>query len=79
MLLGCSREFWEGKVLKEKGNVCPGMRIFSQPRAVCNKGAVSRVKFGGGGIGLEEKKKGEGTLERGNVGISMGSSKGIFT
>lgn len=48
MLLGCSREFWEGNVLKEKGNVCPGMRIFSQPRAVCNKGAVSRVKFGGG-------------------------------
>lgn len=79
MLLGCSREFWKGKVLKEKGNTpkdAPIMSIFSQPRAVCNKGAVNTET---GGIGLEEKIKGEGTLERGSVGISMGRSKVVFT
>lgn len=50
MLLRCSRKFWKGEVLKEKGSVCLVMRVFNQPRAVCNKGAVSRVKFSGEGL-----------------------------
>lgn len=75
MHLGSSREFWEVKVLKAKGNICPLISIFRQPRAVCNKGAENRVE--------EERdwfrRKEERTLETGNVRISMASSVGSVT
>lgn len=45
MHLGSSREFWEVRVL-EKGNTCPLLSIFHQPREVCSKGAESRVDEG---------------------------------